>query len=82
MCLYFFTYVMLTKLTQINKLCPELFWSVLGYFLFILPRSCLFQLVVVGYGFFHILYTKVKVHKARENLETLKKVKASKARKK
>ena len=34
---------------------PGVVLACLGYFWFILPRSCLIQLVVVGHGFFHIL---------------------------
>ena len=64
-----------------NSFCFA-FLACLDYFRFILPRSCLFQLVTVDFGFFHILYKKVKAHKACQNLETLEKVKARRVRKK
>ena len=61
---------------------PRVVLACLGYFWFILPRSCLFHLVAVGYGFVPHFIKKVKAHKSRKKLETLKKVKASKVRKK
>ena len=54
------------------------FLACIGYFWFILPRSCLFQRVAVCYALFHILYKKLK---ARKKMKTLKKVKQRKANK-
>ena len=47
----------------------------LGYFWFILPLSCLLQLVAIGYWLFHILYKKVKALKAREKWAHIRHVK-------
>ena len=66
---------------SIFSILPGIVSACLGYFWFILLRSCSFQLDAVGYGLFHILMKKMKAHKARQKLETLKKVKAGKARK-
>ena len=57
---------------------PGLVLACLGYFWLILLRSCLFQLVAVGSGLFHILQKKERHIKARQKLETLKKEKARK----
>ena len=68
------------------------YWVILaclGYFWFILPRSCLFQLVAVGYRLFHISlkkwrlirhvkiwkHLKVKVRKAHKNWGPIRHVK-------
>ena len=74
------------------------YWVILaclGYFWFILPRSCLFQLVAVGYRLFHISlkkwrlirhvknwkHLKVKVRKAHKNWGPIRHVKKEGTRK-
>ena len=75
-----FTWIYLVK--SDSPILLEVALACLVYFWFILPRSCLFQLVAIGYGLNNFLYKKVKARKARENLKTLKKVRVSKACKK
>ena len=59
------------------------YWVILaclGYFWFILPRSCLFQLVAVGYRLFHISLKKWRLIRHVKNWKHLK-VKVRKAHK-
>ena len=58
-----------TRIFGIFPILSRVILVCLGYFLFILSRSCLFQLVAVRHGLFHILYKKVQSLKAREKLE-------------
>ena len=61
--------------------CPDFFWIVedtFGLFYLVLAYSSLLRLVMGCYTFFK----KVKAHKARQKLGTLKKVKVWKAHKK